>query len=95
MQEKIQQTIHSIVQVHSLSGIEANPNQKIIDEFCLIIPFDENSKDQLTKQVEQIHEISEKSDFPVDQFFQTVIDSAKLTDEDSAGFNKFGIDTTK
>lgn len=40
-----------------------NINEDIITEFCTIIPFDDPSKEQLQKQLEQIHTAEEKTDF--------------------------------
>ncbi len=38
-------------------------NEKIIEEFGTIIPFDEQSRKQLVKQLEQLHTIEEKTEF--------------------------------
>jgi preprotein translocase subunit SecA len=42
---------------------ENSPNEKIVDEFSTIIPFDEASVKQLVKQLEQLHTAEEKIEF--------------------------------
>ncbi|MGH7246119.1 MAG: SEC-C metal-binding domain-containing protein, partial [Candidatus Levyibacteriota bacterium] len=41
------------------------PDEKIIDEFVTIVPFDDNSQKQLVLQLEQLHENQSKIDFLV------------------------------
>lgn len=52
--------------VNSLIGEttgEQTPNERIVEEFSTIIPFDENSKKQLVTQLEQLHEAAQKIEF--------------------------------
>lgn len=60
---RINQKISSIV---NLATAVNNPteslNQKIVDDFSTIIPFDEASKEQLVKQLLQIHDTNEKAE---------------------------------
>lgn len=42
---------------------ESSPNEKIVEDFAAIIPFDENSQKQLLKQLEQLHTADEKIEF--------------------------------
>lgn len=63
--EKIDKTVESLVAMaiaeESVGGISAN--EKIIGEFTTIIPFDDASQKQLVTQLEQLHSLTEKSDF--------------------------------
>lgn len=63
--EKLQNTISTLVALHAQEAYEENisPNEKIIEDFSTIIPFDELSKNQLIKQLEQLQSIEEKSGF--------------------------------
>jgi len=60
---RINQKITSII---NLNAAHNNPtdslNEKIMDDFAAIIPFDEASKEQLVKQLQQIHDVSEKTE---------------------------------
>ncbi|MBI3093064.1 MAG: preprotein translocase subunit SecA [Candidatus Levybacteria bacterium] len=68
MLEKIQNAISTLVALRSQEVYESNvsPNEKIIEDFSTIIPFDEASQKQLTKQLEQRSEIEGKIQFLVD-----------------------------
>lgn len=63
--DRIDLVIRSIVNVASLQNndSEESPNEKIIEEFGTIIPFDDNSKKQLVVQLQQVHTIEEKTEF--------------------------------
>lgn len=65
--ERIESYIKSQVLMHTSEKPYApdaqNSNEKIIDEFITIIPFDEASQKQLVKQLEQLHTPDEKSEF--------------------------------
>lgn len=58
--DKVKQEIEAIVASQSLAE---NSSQQIIDEFSTIIPFDEQSKKQLLKQIEQFSDNSGMSEF--------------------------------
>lgn len=51
----------------NLAAVENNPtesvNEKAVEEFATIIPFDEPSKKQLVTQLQQLQTVEEKSDF--------------------------------
>ncbi len=61
---KISSAVSGLVMKHDM-GYEATVEQdeKIIEEFTTIIPFDDNSKNQLIKQLSQRLDQSEKIDF--------------------------------
>ena len=59
---KIQHVTSNIVVIHSSELLE-NANERIVDEFVTIIPFDEGSKIQLIKQLDQLHDIDQKTEF--------------------------------
>ncbi|MDP2637554.1 MAG: preprotein translocase subunit SecA [Candidatus Levybacteria bacterium] len=63
--EKIDFSIGSIVNVHvnQISENGKSKDQKIIDDFTTIIPFDELSKEQLTRQLETASQIEQKINF--------------------------------
>ncbi len=65
--ERIESSIKSQVLMHTSEKPYApdaqNSNEKIIDEFITIIPFDATSQKQLVKQLEQLHTPDEKSEF--------------------------------
>lgn len=63
--KRIEAGIETLVAAHTTSIDEGNINEKIIAEFSTIIPFDENSKAQLVKQLEQRIETVEKTEFLV------------------------------
>lgn len=56
--EKIQREITNIVNLYSNEPVE-----KTIQEFLVIIPFDENSQKQLITQIEQLGSIDQRADF--------------------------------
>ncbi|HVF69936.1 MAG TPA: preprotein translocase subunit SecA [Xanthomonadales bacterium] len=62
---RINNAVTSIVNLASAAN-NNNPaeslNEKIMDDFATIIPFDEASKKQLVKQLQQIHNTTEKTD---------------------------------
>ncbi len=65
VQKRLRNAINTIVTV-SLAQTNSDPagiNEKIIDDFATIIPFDETSKKQLIVQLEQKHTVEEKSEF--------------------------------
>jgi preprotein translocase subunit SecA len=63
--EKIQAAISTLVTMNSAEVFDGGepPNQKIIAEFCTIIPFDENSQKQLIQQIESLSDASGKIEF--------------------------------
>ncbi|MCL5070224.1 MAG: SEC-C metal-binding domain-containing protein, partial [Actinobacteria bacterium] len=64
--EKIQNAISTIVSINNIQENyeeKTSPDEKIIQEFSTIIPFDEESQKQLIKQFEQVSNIEEKIDF--------------------------------
>jgi len=62
--QKIQNSIASLVSFYALQPMgDVSPSEKIVSEVCMIIPFDENSKAQLIKQIEQYQNIEEKTEF--------------------------------
>lgn len=62
--ERIDSVIRSIVNVASIQNNPTDsPNEKIVEEFATIIPFDEPSQKQLTTQLEQVHTLDEKIEF--------------------------------
>jgi preprotein translocase subunit SecA len=63
--EKINSVISAIVNVNNVQNYQADklPDEKIIEEFSTIIPFDELSQKQLVKQLEQLIDIDEKINF--------------------------------
>jgi len=54
--EKIQDIISTLVTVNSAEVFDGgeSTSQKVVSEFCTIIPFDENSKKQLVQQIESL-----------------------------------------
>ena len=60
---KINSSIAEIVQMQMGLNQEGNMDEKIIENFTTIIPFDEESKKQLTKQLETFQSPDEKIDF--------------------------------
>ncbi len=61
--EKIQNSITSLVMMQTSAADGMDVNGKIVEDFSTIIPFDEQSKKQLTMQLEQYHSSPEKIDF--------------------------------
>jgi len=61
--ETIAQEITSLVTIYSTDG--TFDRQKIVTEFCSIIPFDQASQEQLFKQLEQLHSVDDISEFLV------------------------------
>jgi len=66
IKEKIRVNVDAIVALSLNFNEIENPYKKIVQEFSAIIPFDENSQEQLIKQIEQRHGIEEISEFLVD-----------------------------
>ncbi|HUQ85208.1 MAG TPA: preprotein translocase subunit SecA [Candidatus Limnocylindrales bacterium] len=62
---RISQSVASIVNLESAKA-NNNPtdslNEKIVEDFGTIIPFDDASKEQLVKQLQQIHNTTEKTE---------------------------------
>ncbi|MEK7517545.1 MAG: preprotein translocase subunit SecA, partial [Patescibacteria group bacterium] len=60
--EKIQDALSTIVVTNSAEVFDGgeSPSQKIVAQFCTIIPFDENSQKQLAKQIENYSSEEEK-----------------------------------
>ncbi len=63
--DKVIAVIGSIVNVHSIETYDSqlSVNEKIIDDFVTIIPFDENSKKQLIKQLDSATNAEKKIEF--------------------------------
>ena len=61
--EKINKSITDIVYSSLSEGESLNPNEKIISQFSTIIPFDENSQKEITKQLETLGGEQDKIDF--------------------------------
>ncbi len=63
--EKIQNSIASLVTVHAQDILDnlGSSNEKIVGDFCSIIPFDEASQKQLVTQLEQVVSLEEKIEF--------------------------------
>jgi preprotein translocase subunit SecA len=65
--EKITGTISGIIAANSSEvGHDKDANEQIVEQFSTIIPFDDNSKNQLIKQLEQMHDTVEKQEFLCD-----------------------------
>lgn len=65
MRGKIHAAIHAIVE-SSFASTGAEPlelNEEIVNSFVLIIPFDDNSKNQLVTQLQQMKGTEEKAEF--------------------------------
>ncbi|HSW48517.1 MAG TPA: preprotein translocase subunit SecA, partial [Candidatus Saccharimonadales bacterium] len=61
---RINTTISSIVTLAVAKDFPAESiNEKIVEEFGTVIPFDDQSRKQLVKQLEQLHQIEEKNEF--------------------------------
>jgi preprotein translocase subunit SecA len=69
IQEKIKNNISTIVSVRSAEAyaMDGSTSQNIVDDFATIVPFDDASKEQIAKQLEQIHDLTEK-----EKFLQTI-----------------------
>jgi preprotein translocase subunit SecA len=65
MREKIHEAIKGVVEekVAVKEEVSESLNESIIKAYIMIIPFDDASKEQLIKQLEQIHEPDEKNEF--------------------------------
>ena len=64
IEEKLVSTIADIVMAQTATTYEnGSINESIVKEFVTIIPFDEVSQQQLVQQLEQLHEVNEKTDF--------------------------------
>lgn len=63
MLDRIKQNISFSVEANAVNNEGLSQNDKIVEEFGTIIPFDDNSKKQLTTQLEQILDIGEKTEF--------------------------------
>lgn len=63
--EKIASAISMIVNVKSQEVLENgnSPDEAIVEEFSTIIPFDDNSKKQITKQLIQVSNLDDKIEF--------------------------------
>ncbi|RJQ36055.1 preprotein translocase subunit SecA [Candidatus Microgenomates bacterium] len=62
--EKIKNAISAIINLNSIQGYEEeSSNEKTVEDFSTIIPFDENSQKQLVNQLEQITDSFEKEKF--------------------------------
>lgn len=63
--EKIQNSISTLVMANVSDVLDdsTSPNEKIVQEFSAIIPFDQASQQQLVTQLEQVHTPEEKIDF--------------------------------
>lgn len=60
---RINQKITSIINLETGSNDHTESlNEKIVDDFATIIPFDEPSKGQLVKQLQQVHTADEKTE---------------------------------
>lgn len=60
---KINREIGNIVQVYSPEGYLVSEREKIIEEFTTIVPFDQASREQLVKQLAQMHTPDEMISF--------------------------------
>ena len=64
IQENLTNSIADLVMSATASTYEnGSVNENIIKSFSTIIPFDETSQKQLVEQLEQFHEVNEKTDF--------------------------------
>lgn len=64
VEENLNNSIADLVMSATASTYEnGSMNEHIVKAFSTIIPFDENSQKQLVEQLEQLHEIQEKTDF--------------------------------
>lgn len=63
VRKKIEGIITSLVQFNLYSEANADGRKAVIDEFATIIPFDENSREQLYKQIEQLDSQDRVSEF--------------------------------
>ncbi|MEX2007164.1 MAG: preprotein translocase subunit SecA [Candidatus Levyibacteriota bacterium] len=62
--EKIEGSIVSLVNMHAADiSAEQSLDQRIVDDFSTIIPFDDNSKGQLVSQLRQLADVVGKSEF--------------------------------
>jgi preprotein translocase subunit SecA len=63
IREKITASVATLVVMHAEApGIE-DANEKIVEAFSTIIPFDDTSRKQLVQQLEQYHATNEKTEF--------------------------------
>ncbi len=66
IEEKLTSTIADLVMSKTATTYDSGSiNDNIVKEFITIIPFDELSQKQLVQQLENLHEIHEKTDFLV------------------------------
>ncbi len=63
--DKVEQTIQTLVSLYSADGVDLKEREKIVTEFCNIIPFDENSRKQLAKQITSLSNQTEIVSFLV------------------------------
>lgn len=65
VQDRLATALHNLVSgaVGASEGTQDLPNEKIVEEFVTIIPFDDASQKQLLKQIEQRPTIEEKTEF--------------------------------
>ncbi len=61
--ESVSAEVSMIVSAYTTENDTTFDRQKIVTEFCSIIPFDENSQHQLVTQLEQMHSSSEITEF--------------------------------
>jgi len=63
--EKIDETISAIINIRSTEVVDSqkSPDEQIVEEFATIIPFDDESKKQLVKQLMQFLGSDEKINF--------------------------------
>lgn len=62
--EKIEKAIDTLTLLHESSVLgDKSPNEKIVEDFVMIIPFDDVSKQQLVLQLEQLKTPEDKSSF--------------------------------
>ena len=64
IKEMLQNSVSEIVIASEAIALEGKSgNEQIVENFSTIIPFDENSKRQLEKQLQQLLEINQKTEF--------------------------------
>ena len=61
--EKINDEVTNIVAMYAAEKMEPSERDKITTEFCSIIPFEQNSQNQLTQQIRERSNASEISEF--------------------------------
>ncbi len=63
MIESVSEEVSMIVAAYATENDTMFDRQKIVAEFCSIIPFDENSQQQLVTQLEQLHTSADITEF--------------------------------